>query len=257
MIAILSLIFVLTLSLVVVRVATVALTLTGMSRQAAQFQARSAWTGTGFTTAESEQVVNHPVRRRIVSILILLRNAGLVTAASTLALPFVGLEDADEGLWRILWLLGGLILLWVVAGSEWLDQRMARVISWALKRYANLDTRDYAGLLHLAGRYAIAELAVQPGDWLSERALRDLRLPDEGVVVLGITKSNGRYVGAPRGSAKVEPGDALLLYGRSEELSALDRRPSGVHGEEQRGEAVEQQLKILREQDNQENTAGR
>jgi hypothetical protein len=42
LIATLSLIFVLTLSVFVVRVATVALTLTGMSRQAAQFQARSA-----------------------------------------------------------------------------------------------------------------------------------------------------------------------------------------------------------------------
>lgn len=36
------------------------------------------------------------------SILILLRNAGLVTAAPTLALSFDGLENADEGLWRIL-----------------------------------------------------------------------------------------------------------------------------------------------------------
>jgi hypothetical protein len=33
--------------------------------------------------------------------LILLRNAGLVTAPSTLALSFVDLENADDGLWRI------------------------------------------------------------------------------------------------------------------------------------------------------------
>jgi len=257
LIAILSLIFVLTLSLVVVRVATVALTLTGMSRQAAQFQARSAWTGTGFTTAESEQVVNHPVRRRIVSILILLRNAGLVTAASTLALSFVGLENADEGLWRILWLVGGLILLWMVAGSEWLDHRMSRVISWALKRYAKLDTRDYAGLLHLAGPYAIAELAVQPGDWLSGRTLRDLRLPEEGVVVLGITKQDGGYIGAPRGGSRIEPGDAVLLYGRSEELNALDNRPSSDHGEKQREAAVHEHQEVLVEQQIREDAAGR
>jgi len=257
LIAILSLIFVLTLSLVVVRVATVALTLTGMSRQAAQFQARSAWTGTGFTTAESEQVVNHPVRRRIVSILILLRNAGLVTAASTLALSFVGLENADEGLWRILWLVGGLMLLWMVAGSEWLDHRMSQVISWALKRYARLDTRDYAGLLHLAGPYAIAELAVQAGDWLSERTLRDLSLPKEGIVVLGITKRDGRYIGAPRGGSRIEPGDAVLLYGRSEELSALDNRPSSDQGEKQREAAVNEQRKVLAEQKTREDAAGR
>ncbi|HKK31544.1 MAG TPA: potassium transporter TrkA, partial [Alphaproteobacteria bacterium] len=63
MVALSSLIFVLFLSLIVVRVGAEALTLTGLSRQEAKFQARSAWTGTGFTTTESEDVVSHPVRR--------------------------------------------------------------------------------------------------------------------------------------------------------------------------------------------------
>ncbi|HUW03445.1 MAG TPA: hypothetical protein VMW08_13900, partial [Acidimicrobiales bacterium] len=66
-------------SLLVTRVATVMLTLTGMSRESARFQARSAFSGTGFTTTESESVVNHPVRRRIILSLILLGNAGIVS----------------------------------------------------------------------------------------------------------------------------------------------------------------------------------
>ena len=57
MIAIASLLLVLLLSLIILRVASEALILTGLSREAARFQARSAWTGTGFTTAESELVV--------------------------------------------------------------------------------------------------------------------------------------------------------------------------------------------------------
>jgi Trk-type K+ transport system membrane component len=73
MIAIATLLAVLFLSLIVVRVAAEALVLTGISRESASFQARSAWTGTGFTTSESEQIVNHPVRRRIVSALMFAR----------------------------------------------------------------------------------------------------------------------------------------------------------------------------------------
>jgi hypothetical protein len=61
MVAVATLIVVLFLSLIVVRIAAEALTLTGISREAARFQARSAWTGTGFTTAEAEQVAGHPV----------------------------------------------------------------------------------------------------------------------------------------------------------------------------------------------------
>ena len=87
------------------------------------------------------------------------------------------------------------MFLWMVAGSEWLDHRMSQVISWALKRYAKLDTRDYAGLLHLAGPYAVAELAVQREDWLSDKTLQDLRLPEHGFVALGITKHDGRDIG--------------------------------------------------------------
>ena len=63
MIAALTLLVVLTLSIVVVRAGAVALRLTGIPEEVARFQARSAFTGAGFTTSESEAIVNHPVRR--------------------------------------------------------------------------------------------------------------------------------------------------------------------------------------------------
>lgn len=59
-IGVIAFLIVLTLSLVITRIATVALTMTGLSSEAAEFQARSAFTGTGFTTAEAEKIVNHP-----------------------------------------------------------------------------------------------------------------------------------------------------------------------------------------------------
>jgi hypothetical protein len=249
MVALTSLLFVLIVSLIIVRIATVALTLTGLSRQSAKFQARSAWTGTGFTTAESESVTKHPVRRRIISWLILLRSVGVVTAGSTLILSFVNVEDAEHGLMRFIWLIGGLVLLWMIWSSEWLDREMSRIISWALKRYTDIDTRDYAGLMHLAGEYAIAEFPVEEGDWLASKSLAELRLPDEGVVVLGIEHPDGTYIGAPRGSSVAVPGDTLLLYGRSPELSALDRRRADYAGEIDRRHAVAEQQRVRKKEE--------
>jgi len=78
MIAIISLLMVLVFSLLITRIATIALTYTGLSRQSAKFQARSAFTEVGFTTSESEKVVNHPVRRRILLLMMLIGNAGIV-----------------------------------------------------------------------------------------------------------------------------------------------------------------------------------
>src|SRR4029079_3638578 len=54
--AVFTVLIVLTCSLVVVRVATVGLTMTGLSKDLAQFQALSAFTGSGFTTRESEEI---------------------------------------------------------------------------------------------------------------------------------------------------------------------------------------------------------
>ena len=64
MLALISLFVVVLASLLVTRVAAVMLTLTGLSAQSARFQARSAFSGAGFTTSESEAITNHPVRRR-------------------------------------------------------------------------------------------------------------------------------------------------------------------------------------------------
>ena len=64
MLAIISLLLIVALSLIVTRTAAVALTYTGLSQQAASFQARSAFTGVGYTTSEAESLVNHPVRRQ-------------------------------------------------------------------------------------------------------------------------------------------------------------------------------------------------
>ena len=68
------------LSLLLTRIATIALTATGMSQPSARFQARSALTGVGFTTTESEAVVAHPARRRIIMALMLLGSVGLATS---------------------------------------------------------------------------------------------------------------------------------------------------------------------------------
>jgi hypothetical protein len=128
MIALLSLLSILVVSLLVVRVATVSLMLTGLSHELARFQARSAFTGSGFTTTESEEVVRHPVRRRIIMLLMLLGNAGLVTVVSSLILSFVNRPETTGwrgALWLRLLVLGaGLTALWLVAHSRWVDQWM-------------------------------------------------------------------------------------------------------------------------------------
>lgn len=248
MLAVGSFILVLFLSLAVVRVASVALTLTGMSVEAARFQARSAWTGTGFTTGESEAVVSHPVRRQIITYLMVIRGAGLVTAATTLVLSFTGEHSTGSQLTKFGVILASVLVLWLVAQSKTVERVLDRVIRRALKKATNIDVRDYASVFHLRGAYSVNELEVEPDDWIEGRTLAELALPMEGVLVLGIEKPGGGFIGAPRGRTKIDAGDVLVLYGRDDLVRDLDERKKDLRGQAARYKAMAEQKRLEKEE---------
>lgn len=231
MLAILSLLFALLLSLIVTRIATVALTYTGMSREAARFQARSAFTGTGFTTTESEKIVTHPVRRRIINFLMLFGNVGIAAVLASLILTFVGEEAGLNLTIKLVLLFSGVLALWFLASSHWVDRWLSRIIERALTRYTRLEVKDYASILHLAGEYKVSELHVDAGDWLANRTLRQLKLRDEGLLVLGIERTGGEFIGAPNGDTALEVGDNVIIYGRDSTVAELSQRRRGVTGD--------------------------
>jgi hypothetical protein len=217
--------------------AALALTYTGLSRQAAKFQARSAFTGVGFTTAESETVVNHPVRRRILLIMMLVGNAGIVTAVSTLVIGFIDVGKADFAI-RVVILMAGLAILISIALSSWVERALSKLVQWALNRYTDVNVKDYAALLKLAGEYVISELYVEAEDWVAGRNLVEMKLNEEGVLVLGIHRKDGTFEGTPRGETVIDPGDTMIIYGRASNLKRLDRRSKGLEGHMDHAEAV-------------------
>lgn len=240
-IGIAALLTVLALSLVITRIATVALSATGLSREAARFQARSAFTGTGFTTSEAEQVVDHPVRRKIINLLMVTRSAGLVSIVISLILSFGGAGSADERLSRLGFLVGGALFLLLLVRISAVDRFLSKLISRALDRWTDLDTRDYLSLLKLSGAYAVTELVVQKDDWLEGKSLAQCELPAEGVTILGIYRADGNYLGAPRADTDLRSGDTVILYGHSDNLRELDERKADTRGDEAHGEAVAEQ----------------
>ncbi len=138
MIPVVTLLIVISLSIIVTRVATIALAHTGLSTESARFQARSAFSMAGFTTSESERVVNHPVRRRIILLLILLGNAGIVGAVSSLLLAFLS-ADSPTSMWlRMGFMLVGIAILWLIASSPRVNRQLSNVINWALNRYTRI-----------------------------------------------------------------------------------------------------------------------
>lgn len=93
----LALLVIVLVALMVVKLGSSALQLTGMSQPVALFQAASAFFGVGFTTKEAELVVNHPIRRRIILHLIIAGNIGLTSALATLLVTFIQSDERGLG----------------------------------------------------------------------------------------------------------------------------------------------------------------
>ena len=250
MIAITSLLVTLTLSLLVTRVAAMALMLTGLSREAARFQARSAFSGVGYTTSESESIVNHPVRRQIIMGLMLVGNIGVATVVATMMVSFIDIQKNERWMMTLSLLCFGLLVLWLISKSRWVERHLNKVIAWALRRFTRLDVRDYVAVLNLQQGYAVTETLVTAKDWLAGKTLVELNLPKEGVLVLGIQRTNPSvYIGAPTAHTTVEAHDTLVLYGPIERLEELDQRRAGRKGDEAHKEAVTEHKEVLVEQE--------
>lgn len=254
MAGIISVIIILAFSIIITRIASIALTHTGLSRESSRFQARSAFTGVGFTTSESEKAVNHPVRRRILQFLMILGNAGIITVVASLIIGFSGIENNASGWIRVLILVSGIMILWTLANSSWADRYLSIIINKILKRYTKLDVNDYASLLQLSGEFRISEIAIEKKHWLCDTKLLNTKLRDEGLNVIAISRENGDFLGNPKGETKIKEGDTLIIYGKADALSKLDKRLKGFSGNREHDDQVNEHKKALRKETESEST---
>ena len=222
MIAALTILVVLTLSVLVIRTAGVALRITGLSADVARFQARSAFTGAGFTTRESEAVVNDPLRRRIIGHLMVARNLGIVTVSAALIVSLVNMDDTLEAVTaQFLWFLGVLAVFWFVALNAHADRLMCAAIGWILHRATTLGQRTSATLLQLGNDHSVREFHLSRASLDSPRTLLDLAKHYEHGIVLGLRRSDGSFLSAPPKYTKVTDGDALIVFGPIDEASEI------------------------------------
>jgi hypothetical protein len=163
--------------------------------------------------------------------LMLLGNLGVATIAGTVVVSFMATSSGGNWSQAVAVLCGGLVLLLVIAHSRWVEDQMNVVIQWALKRWTKLDTRDFVSLLQLTTDYAVTELSVSPNDWLAKKTLIELKLPAEGVLVLGIRRREGDYLGAPHATTEIRAFDTVVLYGPIGRIKELDERRAGRRGE--------------------------
>ena len=197
------------LLILIIEVATILLEETGLRKEVARFQAISLLTGTGYTTSESNLIVNHPIRRKIASFLIIFGNVSFAIILAYVISFFVNstIYLTDLGI--------GVAVLFVaifVIRSPMVHSYLSRKIGSRLDKYL-VHHKSVEEVFHLDGENAMCQFILkETHQKIINIPLKELRLVDRDVKILNIQR-NHQSIKNPTGSTLLLPGDEVLVYG--------------------------------------------
>jgi hypothetical protein len=208
---------VIVLSFLVVRAAAIALRMTGMEEQRARFQALSAFTGTGFTTREAEIVVNNPLRRRIVTWLMILGNAGIVTVIVSATSSVVATSHDYHLFIGVAVLILAIYGFWKLASRGGLTRWWERFIENRLLKSSAFRHGVIEEMFLVKENLALMRVIVIGDTPLVGSSLREGILQRRNLLVLGIERGR-KWLALPKPDAVIEEGDRIFVYGRPSTL---------------------------------------
>lgn len=210
------------LSMAFTRMAAGALIATGLPPEVAGFQARSAFSGAGFTTTEAENVVNHPARRKIIGTTMFVGNLGTPTLVVTVLVGFLapGPGNTTE---RTMVTVAGLVFAIMLIGNRPVERWLVKVGQRHTRERLIPQLDDHAiELFEVSDQYVVGTIRVTDEPGATVRSLRGLDEALPHVRVLGVRQAD-EYVGMPPVDIELHAGNEIIVYGLRSELESLTR----------------------------------
>lgn len=198
---------------------SIALESTGMERTKARFQALSALTGSGFTTRETESVVNHPKRRWIVSWLMFVGNAGVIVFIVALII-WMRSTLTSPSPFQIIMLIVSIVAFALFIWLGTMDRITTRLVR-AFRKNESLSPDITMGeIVHQTGEYGVVRHEVGAKVPMYGCALKEIGAGGKGYVILAIERGD-KVLPLPKPEEIIMPGDHLLCYGQIEHMAHL------------------------------------
>jgi len=206
-------------SFIIVRIGGFALQLTGIEPDVARFQALSAFSGTGFTTREAERVVGNRTRRRIVTILIVLGNAGTVTIIATLVASFTQVTGYMWFFIRLAIIVGGIFGLYQLIIRSNFGRRIPAwlqrpVINRVLKEAPTVEE-----IFRMEKDWGVSLVTIKRGSKSVGQSVADITA-EGGLEILGIDRAD-TYLTRPDREEEIMAGDRLLVYANRKSVKQI------------------------------------
>ena len=202
---------VIVVSFLVVRAGAIALMVTGMDQKKASFQALSAFSRAGFTTRETELIMNNPRRRQIVTWLIILGNAGLVAVIVSGTSSIVTSEGYQVPI-TIVAIIIGIYLVYKLVSRAGFIRKWEGFISRRFIKSHSFEEVATEDLLHLIEGYGLVRAIITENSPFIGSTMSDVRFLDSDMVILGIERGK-EWIPRPKAKVTIEESDKIVVYG--------------------------------------------
>jgi len=200
--------------ILIIEVAAILLEETGLRKEVARFQAISLLTGTGYTTSESELIINHPIRRKIASFLIIFGNISFAIILSYVISFFVNstLYLSDLGIGVVV-----LCLAMIILRTPLIHSYLSSKIGSRLDKYV-VHHKSVEEVFHLDKKNAMCQFILHESHKkIINIPLKELQLAEQDVKILNIQRYD-EFIKHPTGSTVLLPGDKVLVYGNVDRI---------------------------------------
>lgn len=199
---------------VVIEINVLLFTLTGLKKEIARFQVISMFTATGFTTGESELILEHPIRRRLSTFLILFGVFSLAVVISSIS-NILSDEFRSIELGMITLVLIGLYL---ILSTPKVKRYMEQSFEGRLEKQYNLADMPLRDVMYFDEDDVIIELPIHKNSSVIGKKLKDVIEMEDDMLVLFI-KRGDVTLRKDSYTTEIQEGDMIFLYGNQDSLT--------------------------------------
>ncbi|UQW98030.1 TrkA C-terminal domain-containing protein [Rummeliibacillus sp. G93] len=186
---------------------------TGLKTKISRFQVISMLTATGFTTDESKIIIDHPIRRKIASFLILFGAFSLAVIISSIS----NILSDDLRLKELSIICGVLFAILAILKLPLTRKKLTRSFKRELENEFQIYERPVKDVLYLDSEDFVTEMNITEHSKLVGKRISDVLDDEEDIRILFI-KRGEVWIRKDLFSCTLNQGDQVLLYGNKKEI---------------------------------------
>ena len=221
----------LTIILIVIEINTILFTFTGLKKNIARFQVISMLTGTGFTTGESELIIDHPIRRRLGAFLILFGAFSLAVIISAIS----SILSDEFFTMKIGYVAGTLVLFLFVLKVGKVKNKLTVLFEHELERNFDLQDMTIKDVFFTEENDYLVEVPLHSSSTMIGGKLIEKLNSEEDINVLSI-KRGEIVIRKERLNTELQAGDFILMFGDKEVIRRIFKAELKEHEEEIKNE---------------------